>query len=100
MTQDSPPPERPRAEPEIIPPRRDRGRSARRAGAFTDAAGAQRIYVTRLGPLGGVLLLLAVLVLAAVMLVVFLGALVVWIPIIALVVLVAAISRLLGLWRW
>jgi hypothetical protein len=92
-------PERPRAEPEIIPPDRDRGRPAWRS-ASPDIGGTQRIYVTRVGPFGGILLLLAVFVLAAVVLLAVLGALIIWIPIVGLIVLVAALSGFLRLRRW
>jgi hypothetical protein len=100
VTEHNPPPERPRAEPEIIPPDRDLGRSARRGSAFTGAGGTHRIYVTRLGPLGGAILMLAVFVLALVMLFALLGALIIWIPIVAIIVLVAAVSGFLRVRRW
>lgn len=70
------------------------------AKRFPDFGRTQRIYVTRVGPFGGILLLLAVFVLAAVTLLIVLGALIVWIPIIGLVVLVAALSGFLRLRRW
>jgi hypothetical protein len=100
VTDDRSAPERPRAEPEIIPPDRDPGRPAWRRGAFPDIGGTQRIYVTRVGPFGGILLLLAVFVLAAVVLLAVLGALIIWIPIVGLIVLVAALSGFLRLRRW
>jgi len=100
MAEQNPPSERPRAEPEILPPERDRGRSTWRASETADFAGTHRIYVTRLGPFGGVLLMLALAVLAAVILLAFLGALLIWIPIVAFVVLVAAVSGFLRPRRW
>ncbi len=100
VTDDRSAPERPRAEPEIIPPDRDPGRPAWRRSAFPDIGGTQRIYVTRIGPFGGILLLLAVFVLAAVVLLAVLGALIIWIPIVGLIVLVAALSGFLRLRRW
>jgi hypothetical protein len=100
VTDDRSAPERPRAEPEIIPPDRNPGRPAWRRSAFPDIAGTQRIYVTRVGPFGGILLLLAVFVLVAVVLLAVLGALIIWIPIVGLVVLVAALSGFLRLRRW
>jgi hypothetical protein len=96
VTPDSPAPERPRAEPEIIPPDRDRARSAWRA---SDVGETHRIYVTRVGPLGGVLLMLVVGVLAAVMLFAVLGALLVSIPLVAFIVLLLALGGLLRLRR-
>jgi len=100
VTDDRSASERPRAEPEIIPPDRNPGRPAWQRSAFPDFGGTQRIYVTRVGPFGGILLLLAVFVLAAVTLLIVLGALIVWIPIIGLIVLVAALSGFLRLRRW
>ena len=63
---------------------------------FAGATGTHRIYITRLGPLSGALLLLAIGAIAAILLMVFLGALLIWVPLIAFVVIVAALS---GLWR-
>jgi len=92
--------ERPRVEPEIIPPHRDRGRPAWRQSGFTDMQGTQRIYVARLGPLGGILLVLLIGVLAAVLLLAVLGALLISIPVVAFIILVVALSGLLRAWRW
>ncbi len=94
--ENSGPPERPRVEPEIIPPDRTQTRSAWRPHSFGETGGTQRIYVTRLGPFGGALLMLALVVIAAVILLAFLGALLLWIPVVAFVVVVAALA---GLWR-
>ena len=96
MTEDRTTPERPRAEPEIIPPDRDRGRSAWRARASMDTEQTHRIYVARVGPLGGLLLVLVVGVLAAVMLFALLGALLISIPVVAFIVLLAALAGLIG----
>jgi len=87
--------ERPRVEPEIIPPHRDRGRPAWRQSGFTDMGGTQRIYVARLGPVGGILLVLLIAVLAAVLLFAVLGALLISIPVVAFMILVVALSALL-----
>jgi hypothetical protein len=100
MLDDAPPPERPRAEPEIIPPDRD-GRhpdyrqSPWRADVFTDRRGTHRIYIARLGPIGIALLMLAIAAVAAVILIAVLGAVLIWIPVVAVVVVVAALFRLL-----
>src|ERR1700675_2320749 len=66
-------PERPRAEPEIIPPDRSGGPGRRDPAwpppdGFTPAYGTQRVYVGRIGPFGFALLLLVIGFLAAVML--------------------------------
>jgi hypothetical protein len=100
VTDDRSAPERPRTEPEIIPPDRNPGRSASRRSAFPDFGGTQRVYVTRVGPFGGILLLLALFVLAAVALLLVLGALIIWIPLLGLILLVAALSGFLRLRRW
>lgn len=96
MANDKDIPERPRAEPEIIPPERGQRRSAWRRSNYVDIGGTHRIYVTRLGPFGGVVLMLVIAVLAALILFAFIGALLIWIPVVALVVLIAALT---GLWR-
>jgi hypothetical protein len=93
-------PERPRAEPEIIPPDRARNRWTSRGNEFPYSGGTRRIYITSLGPFGGILLVLAIAILAAVILLAFLGALLIWIPVVALIVIVGALSGLLRLRRW
>src|SRR5258708_15008415 len=90
--------ERPRSEPEIIPP--DRGDRQSRSSAagirvFLDGSGVRHIYVARLGPLGMVMLALIVGVLFAITLVLVLGAFLVWIPLVGLLVAAAIISGLL-----
>jgi fatty acid desaturase len=85
----SPPPERPRSEPEIIPP----GQSGRRGGgertiwvSFDDQGGTQRIYVAQPGPFAIIAaLVIAALVLAGIVLLLF-GLVLVWIPVVVLVV--------------
>lgn len=100
MAENANAPERPRVEPEIIPPDRTQTRSAWRPHSFAETGGTQRIYVTRLGPFGGALLMLAIVVIAAIILLAFLGALLLWIPFVALIVIVAAVAGLLGRRRW
>jgi hypothetical protein len=93
-------PERPRVEPEIIPPDRSRPgadwrQPAWRPQASGDARGTQRIYVTRIGPFGGAMLMLALALLVAVFFLIIAGAVLIWIPLVALLVVVAAVSRFL-----
>lgn len=90
-------PERPKVEPEIIPPGERHGPGW---NFEPYSGGSHRIYVTRLGPLGGALLMLIIAALAAVILLAFIGALLIWIPVVALVVLVAFLSGLWRLRRW
>jgi hypothetical protein len=88
------PPEQPRSEPEIIPPgsdarwRRDRPWPYARQGTY-------RIHVTRLGPFSTFLLVAAIGIAAALLLIVAVGAFLLWIPIIGLVVAIAILSGLL-----
>lgn len=91
MASNSNQPERPRAEPEIIPPDRDgpRGR-----GGGWPPYGTQRIYVSRIGPFGFALIMLVVGLLAVVMLLILIGTALIWIPLVAALVLIAFISRL------
>jgi apolipoprotein N-acyltransferase len=93
-------PERPRVEPEIIPPDRsgrgsDWGRSPWRSGGYGQTRGTQRIYVARLGPFGLALLILAIAAIVAIVLIAMLGAVLIWIPVVAVLVVVAALFRLL-----
>lgn len=102
MVDDPDQPERPRVEPEIIPPnprRSDWRPQARRQQTWqpffsTAAAEPHRIYVARLGPLGVALLLLIVGVIVAVILLAVVGAVLIWIPAVALLVAVGALFRL------
>jgi len=98
------PPERPRVEPEIIPPdragrpsdgRRPAGQPVWGPYGSGQARGGQRIYVTRIGPLGFALLMLVVALLAAVFFIAILGAVLIWIPAVALLLAVAAVYRFL-----
>lgn len=97
MAYDRDRPEWPRAEPEIIPPDRsgrgDYGRPPWQGGPFTHST--HRIHVTRLGPFGAVLLLLAVAAVAVMAVVAVLGALLFWIPVVAVALLAGAVFRLL-----
>src|ERR1700730_13996092 len=86
--------EGPRAEPEIIPPGHPDGRSMRDEYHF-DVHGTQRIYVTRLEPFGIVVLGLLIALIAAVTLIVLLGAVLIWIPVVVVFVAAAVVSDLL-----
>lgn len=103
MAENSKEPEQPRAEPEIIPP--DRRQSGWRQSSWQTtwvsrdamgrAHGAERIYVSRMGPFGVAILLLAFAVLAAIIFLAIIGAVLIWIPVVALVVAIAAVFRFL-----
>jgi len=98
MTQTGDEPERPHVEPEIIPP--DRGSQSDwrhapwRAGGFGGTRATQRVYVTRIGPFGIALLLLAIAAIVAIILIAALGAVLIWIPIVAVAVVLGALLRL------
>jgi hypothetical protein len=90
-------PERPRYEPEIIPPDRVRGDEMRRATwGFDNAGGTHRIYVTRIGPFGVFLIAFAAAALSILILVFLIGAFLFWIPIVGLLIGAAILS---SAWR-
>jgi hypothetical protein len=90
-------PERPRREPEIIPPDKNsrRGSAWPPPDGFSETHSRQRIYVTHMGPLGFVLLMLVVGLFAGVLLLALIGAALIWIPVVAVLVIIAGISGLL-----
>lgn len=102
MAYDPNQPERPRAEPEIIPPDRDGGQAnwrrtsqtPWRGSGFDEIRGTHRVYVGRVGPFGIALLLLAIAAVIAIILIAVLGAVLIWIPVIAVAVVIAAFFRL------
>jgi hypothetical protein len=81
-------PERPRLEPEIIPPARGRREPGWQHDVwepYAPSAGTtHRLYMAKFGPFGLAVILLAVV-----------GAILVWIPILALLVTAGVIYRLL-----
>jgi hypothetical protein len=102
MVHDPTQPERPRVEPEIIPPDRHGGdadwrRTAYtpwRGGGFDEIHRTQRVYVGRVGPFGIALLLLAIAAVIAIILIAVLGAVLIWIPVVAAAVVIGALFRL------
>jgi hypothetical protein len=99
MTDDHDQPERPRYEPEIIPP--DRGERQSdwrhtpwRSGPFGYTGTTQRIYMTRVGPFGIALMLLAIAAIVAIIVIAAVGALLIWIPVVVGVLIVGALFRL------
>jgi len=86
-------PEHPRQEPEIIPP--DKNSSGDSAWPPSENRGRARIYVTRIGPLGFALLMLMVGLFAGVLLLALIGAALIWIPVAAVLLIIAAIVGLL-----
>jgi hypothetical protein len=77
--------EKPRSEPEIIPPDREGQRTEHgtsRARVFTEMHGTERVYIATPGPLGVILTILMTAILFMVMLALLLGALLFWLPLI------------------
>jgi Flp pilus assembly protein TadB len=89
MNSDHPSNERRRSEPEIIPPDRTEPRSE---WTSFNERGTHRIYVTRLGPISAIILVLALAGLVAVLLLVLIGTFLIWIPLVALLIAAALIS--------
>jgi hypothetical protein len=89
--------EQPRSEPEIIAPPRagSRSRSSRNMWAASDSHGIHRIYVAKLGPSGLILLSLGVVFFAVCVLFLLAGALLIWIPIAAMLVVGSIVAALL-----
>lgn len=104
MTDDQNKPERPRFEPEIIPPSRGGPQpewryapfrhSNWRGSPFGDTRTTQRVYVTRLGPFGIALVLLAIAAIVAIVVIAAIGAVLIWVPVIAAVLVIGALMRL------
>jgi hypothetical protein len=70
-------PDRPRTEPEIIPPGHPDPRDGRMSWSTTGSDGSTRVYVTRLGPFGTTVALILVAVVVAALLALLLGAFVI-----------------------
>jgi hypothetical protein len=88
------PPEQPRFEPEIIPP--GETRDPRGTRVFIDQTTSEQIFVGRIGPFGMFMLALGIGAVIAVILVILLGAFLLWIPIVGLLIaagLVAGVLR-------
>jgi hypothetical protein len=85
---------RPRVEPEIIPPGRAGPRPQR--GASFDGRDTQRIYVAQVGPFGFAMVALVVALVLALVFLLLLGAFVVFIPLAGALV---AAAVLLSLFR-
>ena len=85
MSNNSNRPERPRLEPEIIPPRYDRRDGDWLEGGWSPyasgASGTQRIYFAKFGPFGLAMVMLVIGFVAAIVLLATVGALLIWLPI-------------------
>jgi hypothetical protein len=89
-------PERPRVEPEILPPERS-GRNTGGDGwpPYGYRTGSQRIFVTRIGPFGFALVMLVVGLFAAVLLLLLIGTALIWLPFVAAILIVGAVAGVL-----
>jgi hypothetical protein len=90
----SQPPEKPRFEPEIIPPDHAQARSNSERSGWIHESGVHRVYIGRVGPLGIGLLALGAGLFAAVAILLVLGAFLILIPLVGLLLAVAIISGL------
>jgi len=91
-------PERPRQEPEIIPPGKDTpGRDSGFAPnyGFDPRRGTHRIYVGRIGPLGFALFMLIAVLFGGVLLLALIGAALIWFPVLLVFLVIAAIAGLI-----
>ena len=90
--------EKPRSEPEIIPPDRAERRMAPgtpRTRVFIDAQGTERVYVAKLGPLGIILAVLTTGILSAVMLILLFATFLIWVPLVVFIIAGVIISGLM-----
>jgi hypothetical protein len=79
--------ERPRAEPEIIPPGQpDASRDGIGAPSVFGARYGGRVYVAKVGPWGVIMLAALALLIAAALVVFVIGTLLIWIPVVAVLV--------------
>ena len=97
MARKSNKPEQPRFEPEIIPPDQARHgldwRQATWRPYGSSQQGGAHVYVGRVGPFGVAMLALAMVILAAVIFFAVVGALLFWIPVLALLLIAATVFR-------
>jgi hypothetical protein len=92
--------ERPRLEPEIIPPARGRRESDWQYDVWqpygSTTGEMHRVYVARLGPIGLAALMFLIGIVVAVLVLAVVGAILIWIPILAFLVAAGIIFRF---WR-
>lgn len=92
-----PEPEAPRAEPEIIPPDRARGRrTSEEARIWVSVAGrsGRRVYFAKPGPLAMILTLLLLGIIAAAAAIILLGAFLIWVPVVVVLAIALVLSGL------
>ena len=89
-----PPSETPRVEPEIIPPNPAERDVWRQQPDFR-VQGTQRVYVTKVGPFGLILIGVSVAAVVAFLLLVVVGTFLLWLPVVALLLAIGLFSGLL-----
>jgi hypothetical protein len=90
--------EKPRSEPEIIPPDHAEPRTVQGTPithVFIDARGTERVYVAKLWSFGIILAVLMIVILSAVMLILLFATFLIWMPLIVFFIAGAVISGLL-----
>jgi hypothetical protein len=93
MSDDINRPRRPAVEPEIIPPDRPQSFGWPRSRIHVSTGTRHTIYINPLGPIGIALILLVLGLIAAVFLVVLVGAVLIWLPLLAGLVVAGAVAR-------
>ena len=91
-------PERPRQEPEIIPPGKHWPSQDPRWPpnyGFNERRSTHRIYVSRIGPLGFALFLVIAALFGGVLLLALIGAALIWFPVLLVFAVIAAIAGLI-----
>jgi hypothetical protein len=92
-------PGHPRSEPEIIPPSGRRPEPDARITIRTgNGEGFQRIYIARPGPFSVILALAVIGLVAAVVLLLLVGFVVIWVPVVIVLVLAALLSGTIRHW--
>jgi hypothetical protein len=93
MSDDINRPRRPAVEPEIIPPDRPQSFGWPRSRIHVSTGTRHTIYISPLGPIGVALILLVLGLIAALFLVVLVGAVLIWLPLLAGLVVAGAVAR-------
>jgi hypothetical protein len=91
-------PERPRSEPEIIPPGKNRPEPNSAWPphyGYSQSRSTHRIYVSRIGPLGFAIFVLIIAMFGGVFLLALIGAALIWFPLLAVFAIIAGIAALI-----
>jgi hypothetical protein len=91
--------EKPRSEPEIIPPEHA-GQGTPRMRVFVDTHGTERVYIAKPGPLGIIIIILVTGILSAVLFVLLSAVLLIAMPVVVLLVAAVIIAGLVRAYFW